>query len=171
MSSFDEQRTITLRVNGVERTATTPVRTHLADFLRNSLGLTGTHLGCEQGACGACTVLVDDRAIRSCLMFAVQADGREVLTIEGVAEGDDLHPLQESFSRHHGLQCGFCTPGMVLAALDLLRRDPEPTEETIREELSGNLCRCTGYEGIVDAVLDAARRLARTGDEEPAMLT
>ncbi len=164
MTAFDEERDITVTVNGKELLATVAVRTTLADFLRHGLGLTGTHIGCEQGACGACTVIVDGQAVRSCLMLAVQASGGDVTTIEGVAGSDgsdrpQLHPLQESFREHHALQCGFCTPGMILAALDILRRHPNPTEETIREELSGNLCRCTGYEGIVNAVLAAAERM------------
>ncbi len=148
---------IELTVNGtVHRVDVEPRRT-LADVVRDELGLTGTHLGCEHGVCGACTVLLDGEPVRSCLTFAVQADGAQVTTIEGVAAPDGtLHPLQESFRAHHGLQCGFCTPGMVLTALDLLRRNPVPTREEVREELSGNLCRCTGYVKILDAVLDAA---------------
>jgi carbon-monoxide dehydrogenase small subunit len=131
----------------------------LADFLRQRLGLTGTHLGCEHGSCGACTVLVDDDAVRSCLMFAVQADGAEVTTIEGLA-GDDgsLTDLQQAFRDHHGLQCGFCTPGFIVSATALLRDHPNPSEEEIRVGLSGNLCRCTGYQGIVAAVRSAAER-------------
>lgn len=161
MSAFAEQRDIAVTVNGRSWCGTVEVRASLADFLRHDLGLTGTHLGCEQGVCGACTVIVDGRAVRSCLMLAVQADGTEVATIEGLAgsDGDGLHPLQRSFSEHHALQCGFCTPGMILAALDLLHRCPDPTEEVVREELAGNLCRCTGYEGIIDAVLAAARSM------------
>ncbi len=161
MSGFSEERAISVTVNGEPRQATVAVRTSLADFLRHALALTGTHLGCEQGACGACTVIVDGEAVRSCLMLAVQADGAEVTTIEGLggSNGNGLHPLQESFREHHALQCGFCTPGMILAALDLIRRHPQPTEAVVREELSGNLCRCTGYEGIVEAVLDAAERM------------
>src|SRR5215468_5689937 len=142
---------ITLRVNGASCTGSPEARKTLADFLRDDLNLTGTHLGCEQGVCGACTVIVDGRAVRSCLMLAVQADGTELRTIEGLAgsDSDGLHPLQRSFSEHHAVQCGFCTPGMILAALDLLHRCPDPTEERVREELAGNLCRCTGYEGII----------------------
>ncbi len=133
-----------------------PHRRLLADLLRDDCDLTGTHLGCEHGVCGACTVLLDDEPVRSCLLLAHQADGRRVTTIEALGTPDDLHPLQEAFRTHHGLQCGFCTPGMVLTALDLLRRHPDPDEDTIRHELSGNLCRCTGYVKIVEAVRAAA---------------
>lgn len=150
---------ITLRLNGEEHRLEVEPRRLLADVLREDLGLTGTHLGCEQGACGACTVLVDGTAIRSCLLFAVQAEGDEVTTVEGLATGAALHPLQEAFRDHHALQCGFCTPGMLLAALDLLNRSPDPTPDEAREELSGNICRCTGYRPIVEAVLDAAARM------------
>jgi aerobic carbon-monoxide dehydrogenase small subunit len=150
---------LTLRVNGGEHRLDVEHRRLLADVLRDDLGLTGTHLGCEQGACGACTVLVDGAAVRSCLLFAVQAEGAEVTTVEALARGGALHPLQEAFRDHHALQCGFCTPGMLLAAVDLLARNPAPTAAEVREELSGNLCRCTGYGRIVDAVLDAAGRM------------
>ena len=150
---------LTLRVNGGEHRLDIEARRLLADVLRDDLGLTGTHLGCEQGACGACTVLVDGAAVRSCLLFAVQAEGAEVTTVEALARGGALHPLQEAFRDHHALQCGFCTPGMLLAAVDLLARNPAPTAAEVREELSGNLCRCTGYGRIVDAVLDAAGRM------------
>jgi carbon-monoxide dehydrogenase small subunit len=150
---------LSLRVNGEERRVEVEPRRLLADVLRDDLGLTGTHLGCEQGACGACTVLLDGEAVRSCLLFAVQAQGAEVTTVEALARGGALHPLQEAFRDHHGLQCGFCTPGMLLAALDLLARNPAPSAAEVREELSGNICRCTGYARIVDAVLDAAGRM------------
>jgi carbon-monoxide dehydrogenase small subunit len=156
---------VVLIVNGAEHHLAVEPRRLLADALREDLGLTGTHLGCEQGACGACTVLLDGRSVRSCLLFAVQADHREVTTIEGLSgPGEGLHPLQQAFADNHGLQCGFCTPGMVLAALDLLRRNPSPTAAEVREELSGNLCRCTGYSKIVAAVLDAAQRTVDVGD-------
>ena len=148
-----------LTVNGEEHRLEVEPRRLLADVLRDDLGLTGTHLGCEQGACGACTVLLDGEAVRSCLLFAVQAEGAEVTTVEALARGGVLHPLQEAFRDHHALQCGFCTPGMLLAAVDLLARIPAPTAAEVREELSGNLCRCTGYGRIVDAVLDAAGRM------------
>jgi aerobic-type carbon monoxide dehydrogenase small subunit (CoxS/CutS family) len=135
-------------------------RRHLADFLRDDLGLHGTHLGCEHGICGACTVLLDGEPVRSCLVLAVQADGAEVTTVEGLADGDTLHPLQQAFHEHHALQCGFCTPGFLLTALYLLRENPGlDDEQEIREALSGNLCRCTGYKNIVDAVRDAGARI------------
>ena len=137
-----------------------PVRITLADFIRYELGLTGTHLGCEHGVCGACTVLLDGRSARSCLMLAVQADGHEILTVEGIAPvADKLHPVQQAFRDNHGLQCGFCTPGMLTTLPELLRDNPDPTEEEVRIAISGNLCRCTGYQGIVLAALDAAKRM------------
>ena len=153
------RREIRLVVNDTERAADAEARTTLADFLREQLGLTGTHLGCEHGVCGACTVLVDGAAVRSCLMFAVQARGREVTTVEGLADGGRLHPVQQAFWESHGFQCGFCTPGFVMATVALLAENPSPDEADIREHLSGNLCRCTGYETIVDGVLRAAGRL------------
>jgi aerobic carbon-monoxide dehydrogenase small subunit len=144
-------------INGTRHCIDVEPRRTLADALREDLGLTGTHVGCEHGVCGACTVLVDGEPVRACLMLAVQADGSSVTTVEGMAADDGtLHPLQEAFCAHHGLQCGFCTPGMLMSALDLLHRDPNPNRERIREELSGNICRCTGYMGIVDAVEAAA---------------
>ena len=149
-------------VNGRPVEVDVEPRRTLADALREDLGLTGTHLGCEHGVCGACTVLLDDEPVRACLLLAVQADGSRVLTVEGLAAPDgSLHPLQRAFTEHHGLQCGFCTPGMLLSALDLLRHDPAPTRQRIREALSGNLCRCTGYQGIVDAVEAAAAEVRR----------
>ncbi len=148
---------IALTVNGERVTGTVEPRRSLADFLREQLGLTGTHLGCEHGACGACTVLVDGAAARSCLMFAVQADGAQVVTVEGLARGDTLSPLQRAFRTHHALQCGFCTAGFLVAATALLAENPDPTPDEVRAALSGHLCRCTGYVGIVEAVLDAAR--------------
>ena len=159
-----DKRTITVTVNGAKYTRDVPVRITLADFIRYELGLTGTHLGCEHGVCGACTILLDGRSARSCLMLAVQADGHEVLTVEGIAPGPDtLHPLQEAFRDNHGLQCGFCTPGMLTTLLEFLRDNPEPTEQEVRVAISGNLCRCTGYQGIVLAALDAAKRMKATG--------
>jgi aerobic-type carbon monoxide dehydrogenase small subunit (CoxS/CutS family) len=137
---------------------------NLADFLRDDLRLTGTHLGCEHGVCGACTVIVDGRAVRSCLMFAVQADGSEVMTIEGLEKDGKLHPLQEAFRDCHSFQCGFCTPGFVMTALALIEEGTVPaTEEELRQELSGNLCRCTGYQSIVEGVTEAIRRTSDTG--------
>ncbi len=148
---------IELTVNGVRRRAVVPPRLMLADFVRDTLGLTGTHLGCEHGACGACSVLLDGEAVRSCLVFAVQADGAEVTTIEGFGGADgELSAMQAAFRDNHGLQCGFCTPGFVVSATALLRDNPHPTDEEIREGLSGNLCRCTGYQGIIKAVHAAA---------------
>ena len=146
---------IEIVVNGERRRAAAEVRVTLADFLRDKLGLTGTHLGCEHGVCGACTVLVDGAAVRACLMLAVQAEGSEVVTIEGLSNDDALTPLQASFRRHHALQCGFCTPGMITTAHALLSEEPDADADRIREVLSGNLCRCTGYISIIDAVLDA----------------
>jgi carbon-monoxide dehydrogenase small subunit len=152
---FDPQQ-ITLTVNGREVKATSDSRMNLADFLRKELKLTGTHLGCEHGVCGACTVLVDGATARSCLMLAVQANGRKITTIEGVANGEMLHPIQDALSRHHGLQCGFCTPGVVmtLMELDQDRNGRALSEKEIRAALSGNLCRCTGYQGMIDAALE-----------------
>jgi carbon-monoxide dehydrogenase small subunit len=144
-------------VNGREVEAEVEPRELLSDVLRHQLGLTGTHVGCEHGVCGACTVRVGGELVRSCLMLAVQADGTEIDTIEGVADGDALDPVQEAFREHHGLQCGFCTPAMVLTVQRLLEDDPDPDERQIREYLSGNVCRCTGYAGIVDAVKAAAK--------------
>jgi carbon-monoxide dehydrogenase small subunit len=155
---------IELTVNGEPRSAAAEVRITLADFLREKLGLTGTHLGCEHGVCGACTVIVDGAAVRSCLMLAVQARGKEVLTVEGVGDPEHLHPLQQALHESHAFQCGFCTPGFVMASLALLREDPNPDEATIREVLSGNLCRCTGYQTIVEGVLLAGQRGAGQAD-------
>jgi aerobic-type carbon monoxide dehydrogenase small subunit (CoxS/CutS family) len=149
-------------VNGALREGRCAPRKLLVDFLRDDLALTGTHVGCEHGICGACTILVDGEAARSCLMLAVQADGAEITTIEGLMKDGVLHPLQEAFRQHHGLQCGFCTPGMLLTALDLLRVTPDPSEAEVREGLSAVLCRCTGYHGIVEAVRAAAPVLRGT---------
>ena len=157
------ERSIELTVNGVSREATAEARMSLADFLREQLQLTGTHLGCEHGVCGACTVLVDGEPVRSCLMLAVQATGADVVTIEGVANGDTLHPLQQAFRETFAFQCGFCTPGFVMSTLALLREDPDADEAKVREELSGNICRCTGYQSIVEGVLLAARRAREEG--------
>jgi carbon-monoxide dehydrogenase small subunit len=156
---------VTITVNGRQETGSAASRMLLSDFLRQQLGLTGVHVGCEHGVCGACTVLLEGAPVRSCLMFAVQVGDSEITTIEGLAEGDALHPVQDAFRRNHGLQCGFCTPGMVLTSVDLLRRNPHPDADTVREALSGNLCRCTGYEGIVTAVLDAAATMNAEHDK------
>ena len=153
------QQRVTIRVNGKNVIAEVEPRLLLAHLLRHGMGLTGTHTGCDTTNCGACTVLVDGSAVKSCTMFAVQADGREVTTVEGLATASELHPLQEGFKEEHGLQCGFCTPGMMMAAKALLDRNPDPTEEDIRWALSGNLCRCTGYQNIVKSVLWAAKKL------------
>jgi carbon-monoxide dehydrogenase small subunit len=157
---MSEARKIAVTVNGKRYEETVPVRVTLADFLRHQLGLTGTHLGCEHGVCGACTILLDGHSARSCLMLAVQADGHDILTVEGIAPNEQtLHPLQEAFRDNHGLQCGFCTPGILTTLIEFLRDNPEPTEEEVRIGISGNLCRCTGYQNIVLAALDAAKRL------------
>jgi aerobic carbon-monoxide dehydrogenase small subunit len=152
-----------LTVNGKAFARVVESRLTLADFLRHELGFTGTHLGCEHGVCGACTVLVDGRSARSCLMFAVQANGCEVTTVEGLAPDGKLSILQQAFIDNHGLQCGFCTPGMLITLTELLRETPAPSEQDVREALTGNLCRCTGYAGIVKAALDAAQRLRSGG--------
>jgi aerobic carbon-monoxide dehydrogenase small subunit len=148
---------VTITVNGVERTADIEPRTLLAHHLRDNLGLTGTNIGCDTSSCGACTVLVDGRSAKSCTMFAAQAEGTEVTTIEGLADDGTLHPMQQAFHECHALQCGYCTPGMVLAAVSLLEEYPNPDEHQVREGLEANLCRCTGYTNIVKAVLSAAQ--------------
>ena len=151
---------ITVRVNGRERAAAVEPRLLLVHFLRETLNLTGTHVGCDTSQCGACTVLLNGRSAKSCTVFAVQADGEEVQTIEGLASGGDLHPLQDGFWEEHGLQCGYCTPGMIMSALNLLRDNPAPSDAEIREGISGNICRCTGYQHIVNAIRSAAERMA-----------
>jgi carbon-monoxide dehydrogenase small subunit len=153
------ERAIRVTVNGRLHTATVEVRKTLADFLREDLDLTGTHLGCEHGVCGACTVILDGAAVRSCLMFAAQVDGRRIETVEGLADGETLSPLQQAFHEHHALQCGFCTPGFLMTLTCFLRECPEPSDAQIREAISGNLCRCTGYRNIVAAARAAARAL------------
>lgn len=152
-SQFTDRQTIHCRINGQEVEHEVEVRRLLADFIREDLGLTATHLGCEHGVCGACTVSLDGESVRSCLLFAVQADGGELLTVEGLAKDGQMHPLQQSFWDHHALQCGFCTSGFLMSAYDLLQKNPKPTEEEVRHGLSGNLCRCTGYANIVKAVM------------------
>jgi aerobic carbon-monoxide dehydrogenase small subunit len=152
MQTMTDALDITLTVNGLPVNRRVPVRLNLVDFLRHELGLTGSHVGCEHGACGACSIVVDGAVVRGCLMFAVQADGAVVETIEGASESGRLKPIQDAFHDRAALQCGFCTPGMLLTAAALLARDPSPDRETIREAISGNLCRCTGYQAIVDAI-------------------
>ncbi len=154
-------RKITVRVNGVEHTGEAEPRRLLSDFIRDNLGLTGTHVGCEHGVCGACTILLDGDPVRSCLMFAVQADGAGIDTVEGLApDASTLHPLQQKFQERHGLQCGFCTPGILLTARALLRENPAPDDTEIRKWISGNLCRCTGYRNIVTAIREAAEEMS-----------
>jgi aerobic carbon-monoxide dehydrogenase small subunit len=155
-----KKQTVRVKVNGREREADVEPRTLLVHFIRDHLGLTGTHVGCDTSNCGACTVVLDGKNIKSCTMFAVQADGAELLTVEGLIQGGQWHPLQDGFKQEHGLQCGFCTPGMLMSSYALLQRNPEPTEEEIRWGISGNLCRCTGYQNIVKAVQFAAGKVA-----------
>ena len=155
------KKNITININGVQRSAEVEPRLLLVHFLRENSGLTGTHVGCETSLCGACTVLMDGRAVKSCTVLAVQADGRSVTTVEGLAAGDQLHPLQNGFWEEHGLQCGFCTPGMIMCSHDLLDRQPNPSDSDIREALNGNVCRCTGYQNIVAAVKNASRKMSK----------
>ncbi len=159
---MSDRRTISVTINGTAYEREVETRLTLADFIRHEAFLTGTHVGCEHGVCGACTVLLEGRSARSCLMLAVQAHGRVLTTVEGIAPSEDeLHPLQQAFQDNHGLQCGFCTPGMLTTLLEFLGDNPDPTEREVREAISGNLCRCTGYQGIVNAALDAAERLRK----------
>ena len=153
-------RRVRVRVNGVAYEADVEPRTTLVDFLRAELGLTGTHVGCEHGVCGACTILWNGRAVRSCIMLAVQADGSELATVEGLAQGSELHPIQQAFKEAHGLQCGFCTPGFLMSVCELLAHDPDPSEEQVRDMLGGQICRCTGYQAIFEAVRLAAKKMA-----------
>ncbi|MDN5746052.1 MAG: (2Fe-2S)-binding protein [Nocardioidaceae bacterium] len=153
-----DQHLVTLRVNGKEHEIVIESRKTLADVLRQDIGLTGTHLGCEHGICGACTVLMDGEPVRACLVFGVQADGHELRTVESLADDDELNDLQQAFSKHHGLQCGFCTPGFLMLGEAYLATNPEPDREEVREVVSANLCRCTGYQGIVDAVCEVAEQ-------------
>ncbi|HKT51671.1 MAG TPA: (2Fe-2S)-binding protein [Candidatus Angelobacter sp.] len=157
---------IKVKINGREREAAVEPRLLLVHFIRETLALTGTHIGCDTSNCGACTVIVNGKTVKSCTMFAVQADGAEIMTVEGLIKDGALHPLQEGFKQEHGLQCGFCTPGMLMSSYALLSKTPNPTEDDIRWGISGNLCRCTGYQNIVKAVLDAAKRM-----NEKAMAT
>jgi aerobic carbon-monoxide dehydrogenase small subunit len=161
------ERAIRVTVNGRSYERTVEARKTLADFLRDDLELTGTHLGCEHGVCGACTIILDGAAVRSCLMFAVQVHGSEIHTVEGLADGGHLNPLQEAFREHHGLQCGFCTPGFLMTLTCFLRECPNPTEAQVREAIAGNLCRCTGYQNIVIAALAAAHSLATSPEHSP----
>ena len=165
-----EARKVRVTVNGELYEGLAEPRTTLADFLRGPLGLTGTHVGCEQGACGACNVLLDGKAVRSCLMLAVQADGASLMTVEGLGQDGRLHPIQQAFHEAHGLQCGFCTPGILLSVYELLQRNPRPSDEEIRETLGGQICRCTGYQSILQSVRLASERMgeptaATSGDE------
>ncbi|MFC0452325.1 (2Fe-2S)-binding protein [Rhodococcus jostii] len=155
---YDGDVAVRVTVNGVKRSGIAEPRTLLSDFIRHELDLTGTHVGCEHGVCGACTVRIDGQLVRSCITFAVQVDGAEIETVEGMADGAQLHPIQEAFRDEHGLQCGFCTPAMLLTTQALLEEDPDPSEGVIRDYISGNVCRCTGYQGIVNSVQNAARR-------------
>ncbi len=165
MMQEDDFVTIRLTVNGVTHHLVVEPRRLLADVLREDLGLTGTNIGCEHGVCGSCTVLVDGQSVRSCLMFAVQATGHEVMTVEGLSRAGEMHPLQKAFWEQQGLQCGFCTPGFLMTAYELLQHNPDPSEEEVRSALSGNICRCTGYQHIVNAVRAAAQALAQTTAE------
>jgi len=150
---------VSLKINGKEVSASIPDNTILTDFLRENLGLTGTHVGCDTSQCGACVVHVDGVSVKSCTMLAVQADGKEITTIEGIGDGDNLHPMQEAFKEHHGLQCGFCTPGMIMSAIEFITENKNPSEVEIREALEGNICRCTGYHNIVKSVKAAAEKM------------
>jgi len=160
---MEATRSIHLTVNGMVYERTVAVRMTLADFLREELNLTGTHLGCEHGVCGACTILYNGAAVRSCLMLAVQADGAELMTVEGLAQGDTLHPLQQAFQEHHALQCGFCTPGLLMTAYALLQETPHPSRDEVREAIAGNICRCTGYAPIIQAIVQASSVLQTPG--------
>ena len=150
---------ITVKVNGVAYTHEVEPRISLTHYLREILDLTGTHIGCDTSGCGACTVSMDGKAVKSCTILAVQADGSEIITIEGMADGNEMHPIQAAFKEHHGLQCGFCTPGMVMTAVDILKNNPNPTEEEVRHGLEGNFCRCTGYHNIVKSIRHAAEQI------------
>ena len=165
MTVDDQRHTVHVTVNGTSTSTAVEARTSLADMLREDLALTGTHVGCEHGVCGACTVLIDGEPVRSCLMLAVQADGREVTTVEGLAQGGELHPVQAAFRAANSFQCGFCTPGMLMAACELLEHTPLPEPDDVTEAISGNLCRCTGYVGIIEAVHLAAGRIGRPSND------
>jgi len=154
-----------MKVNGKQVSGNVEPRTLLVNFIRDDLNLTGTHVGCDTGHCGACTVMVDGKAVKSCMILAVQAQGGEILTVEGLARGEKLHPIQEAFWKNHGLQCGFCTPGLLMSGLYLLQRNPDPTDEEIRRAIEGNLCRCTGYVNVVKSVRAAAESMRHGGEE------
>lgn len=154
---------INLTVNGIKYEKEVEARKLLVDFIREDIGLTGTHIGCEHGQCGACTVVFNGKSLKSCLMFAVQADGAEILTVEGLAKDEKLHPIQEAFWENHGLQCGYCTPGVLMSSYVLLKENPKPSEEEIREGISGNICRCTGYVNIVKAIKEASKKIEGAG--------
>jgi carbon-monoxide dehydrogenase small subunit len=154
-----ESRRIAVKVNGVDYERWVEPRRLLVDYLREDLELVGTHIGCEHGICGSCTVLFNGKTVRSCLMFAVQADGADIMTVEGLADAEQLHPLQEAFREKHGLQCGFCTPGMLMTAYEFLKENSNPSEEDVRKSMSGVLCRCTGYKQVVDSVMEAAQQM------------
>ena len=154
-----DSRRIAVKVNGVQYERWVEPRRLLVDFLREDLELVGTHIGCEHGICGSCTVLFNGRAVRSCLIFAVQADGADIMTVEGLADAEQLHPIQEAFREKHGLQCGYCTPGMLITAYEFLDENPKPSEEEVRKSMSGVLCRCTGYKQVVDSVMEAAEQM------------
>jgi aerobic carbon-monoxide dehydrogenase small subunit len=171
MQDSEDVMMIRVTVNGTPRRLLVEPRRTLLDMLREDLGLTGTHVGCEHGSCGACTVLFDGQTVRSCLMFAVQANNHEVMTVEGLARGGHMHPLQQAFWEQQGLQCGFCTPGFLMTACELLQKNPNPSDEEIRTALSGNICRCTGYQHIVDAVRAAAQAMAQTSATTPSGAT
>lgn len=159
VNRMTDSRRVNVKVNGVDYERWVEPRLLLVDFLRDDLELIGTHIGCEHGICGACTVLFNDRAVRSCLMFAVQADGADILTVEGLAASDQLHPLQVAFREKHGLQCGYCTPGMLMSAYEFLNENSNPSEAEVRKAMSGVLCRCTGYKQVVDSVMEAAEQM------------
>jgi carbon-monoxide dehydrogenase small subunit len=165
VAKSDELTGVSMRINGKEYRGEVEPRTLLVYFLRDELNLTGTHVGCDTGHCGACTVVMDGKAVKSCMFLAVQAAGAEILTVEGLADGDELHPIQEAFMENHGLQCGFCTPGLLMSTLALLRENPRPTEADIRRGIEGNLCRCTGYVNVVKSVRAAARALSEARKE------
>ncbi len=148
---------VEMKINGKEYNGTVEPRTLLVNFIRDDLNLTGTHIGCDTGHCGACTIMMDGKTVKACMVLAVQAQGADILTVEGLAEGDRLHPIQEAFSKNHGLQCGFCTPGILISSLFLLQRNPNPTDEEIRRAIEGNLCRCTGYVNVVKSIRAAAQ--------------